>query len=172
MRPEAAEPTLPGLPAASDQPVASKPRARRGRSRGPAGVAAALALTTALVGVPAVSAQAATPGRHFIQISTRGVPRWKAEAYLYNGAGKLVYPWANDDHWLIGGGKETWWYNAGSDGGYIIVLVHGRNGKEGGSVVQEIFGKDKLYLDHCFHIDPVGVVSYTGDSATGGCTSA
>jgi hypothetical protein len=119
-----------------------------------------------------MSAHAVTPGRHFVQISTREAPRWKAEAYLYNGAGNLVYTWTDDGHWWVGGGKDTWWYDAGSDGGYIIVLVTGRNGTPDGSVVQETFSGDNLYLDHCLHIDPVGEVSYTGDSATGGCTSA
>jgi hypothetical protein len=138
------------------------------------GLAAAAAALAALQLGTSGSAQAfdGPNGHHqFVQISTRGLPNWIAAMDLLDENGRLVYHWAHGENGWALGGKETWWFTAGTGAkAYVYVAA-----ADGIGLTKNELTKDFTYGPgapdgQCFHINPGGSVSYTGDSATGGCT--
>ncbi|MFD8493090.1 hypothetical protein [Amycolatopsis sp. NPDC059657] len=119
-----------------------------------------------LLGISAAPANAATQ-RHFIHITTHGLPIWEANAELYLPGGKQVYKWKVG---RTSGGSERWNFTSnGDNGGWLDVGVRGL--VKAGSRPEGIT-KTGLTLDrnYCFQIDARGHAKYTGDSINGNCT--
>ena len=111
-------------------------------------------------------------GHHqFVQISTRELPFWGASMVLYDWQGNQVYTWEYGLDGTESGGKKTWWFTAGR-GSRIEVLVGASDGIGfTKNEVRKTFWFEPGSPDgYCFHVNPMGSVSYTGDSNTGGCT--
>jgi hypothetical protein len=134
------------------------------------------ALATSLLAAQVLSAGTANAydgpnGHHqWVQISTDGAPTWAAEMELYAAGQGYIYKWSHGKGSIpTTGGGQTWWFTA-NQSDFVEVWVDADEGIKDNKL-DMIFNFGPGEADgHCFHINAVGKLKYTGDSNTGGCT--